>query len=339
MAEEPARVTYTGNGSTTDFVVPFSYLDSSHVMASVNGVPTSFLFLDASTIRFIPAPAAASVVLVYRQTVGDPLVNFSNDPSVINRGDSLDTALTQARMIAQEARVVANEVHNIDGAATAATTAVAAALEADASATEAEASAAAAAASAVAAAASAAAAGGEVPPHAHAIADTTGLQTALDAKANYSAIPPIETAVAGKQAHSTNLDGWSAIAPASKQNTLTLATQAEAEVGTEATHYMTPQRVSQAIAALGNPAVARAWQTPSRTRNTIYYNTSGHEIVVRMLWSADNSGGTATTFYINEAAFSNTIWAGFNEWRIPIGASYRWGTSLSSTPTSWQEFI
>lgn len=332
MAEEPARVTYTGNGSTTDFVVPFSYLDSSHVMASVNGVPTSFLFLDASTIRFIPAPAAASAVLVYRQTVGDPLVNFSNDPSVINRGDSLDTALTQARMIAQEARVVANEVHNIDGAATAATTAVAAALEANSSATSA-------AASAAAAAASAAAAGGEVPAHTHDIADTTGLQAALDAKLNTADLAPVVAgAVASKQDHSANLDAWAAVATSSKQNTLSLATQAEAEAGTEATHYMTPQRVGQAIAAIGNPSVVRSWQTPSRARGTIYYNTTGHEIVVRLLFPTDNSGGAVTTFYMNEVAFSTAVWAGYNEWRIPIGASYRWGDTISPSPTSWQEF-
>ena len=48
---------YTGDGTTTNFVVPFDYLDKSHVYAAVDKVPTSAVgsnykaeFINSSTV-------------------------------------------------------------------------------------------------------------------------------------------------------------------------------------------------------------------------------------------------------------------------------------------------
>jgi hypothetical protein len=70
-----APVSYTGNGVLTDFVVPFPYLDKTHVIATVNGFPAVIAsWPSAGVARLAVAPALGVSVTLSRNTAGDQLV-------------------------------------------------------------------------------------------------------------------------------------------------------------------------------------------------------------------------------------------------------------------------
>lgn len=95
-------VRYTGNGSTTNYVFPFSYINASHVKVRLNGVlNTSFSFLNANTIQFTTAPASGVVIEIRRETPKDsPIVNFTDGSILLER--DLDLLATFDTYIAQE---------------------------------------------------------------------------------------------------------------------------------------------------------------------------------------------------------------------------------------------
>lgn len=95
-------VRYTGNGSTTNYVFPFSYINASHVKVRLNGVlNTSFSFLNASTIQFTTAPASGVVIEIRRETPKDsPIVNFTDGSILLER--DLDLLATFDTYVAQE---------------------------------------------------------------------------------------------------------------------------------------------------------------------------------------------------------------------------------------------
>ncbi len=96
-----AQVTYTGNGSTTSYAIPFSYIDSSHVKAYINGTITSAFTISTSTLTFTSAPANGATIRIERQTPLDArLVDFA-DGSVLTEAD-LDRSANQNFFIAQE---------------------------------------------------------------------------------------------------------------------------------------------------------------------------------------------------------------------------------------------
>jgi hypothetical protein len=96
-----AQVTYTGNGSTTGYAIPFSYIASSHVKAFVNNVATTAFTVSGSTLTFSSAPANSAVIRIERQTPTDArLVDFT-DGSVLTEAD-LDQSADQNFFIAQE---------------------------------------------------------------------------------------------------------------------------------------------------------------------------------------------------------------------------------------------
>lgn len=66
MAYEPNIV--PGDGSTTDFSVPFPYLRREHVKVYVDGVLTAHSWVNGSVVRVSPAPASGSEVSVRRDT-------------------------------------------------------------------------------------------------------------------------------------------------------------------------------------------------------------------------------------------------------------------------------
>ncbi len=59
---------YTGNGSTTEFLVTFPFLESTDIKARVNGVDTSAFTITGNTVTFTTAPPNTQVVLLYRDT-------------------------------------------------------------------------------------------------------------------------------------------------------------------------------------------------------------------------------------------------------------------------------
>lgn len=80
-------VQYTGNGSTTNYAFSFPYLNASHIKVRVNGVLTSYTFLNSSTVTISPAPANGAIIDIRRETPKDnPPVDFT-DGSVLLEAD------------------------------------------------------------------------------------------------------------------------------------------------------------------------------------------------------------------------------------------------------------
>ena len=105
--------TYTGNGSTTTFSVPFPYLLKSHVKVFIgfnilNGTYTSelvdgtgFTWTSASQIQCTTAPTASQVLTITRQTPSSTRLVDWNDGSNLIAAD-LDTADLQNLYVVQE---------------------------------------------------------------------------------------------------------------------------------------------------------------------------------------------------------------------------------------------
>lgn len=106
---------YTGNGTQTDFVVPFDYLKKSFVHVYVNNGPSlltggdygdtgaDYYFLDDTTIRLKTAPAEGEGIVVRRYTSATERIVSFEDASILKATD-LDTSQLQAFHIAEEAR-------------------------------------------------------------------------------------------------------------------------------------------------------------------------------------------------------------------------------------------
>jgi hypothetical protein len=96
-----AQVSYTGNGSTTQYSITFPYIDVTHVKAYLNGTLTSAYTISSSTLTFTTAPANGVVIRIERETPNDNrLVDFT-DGSVLTEQD-LDRSADQNFYIAQE---------------------------------------------------------------------------------------------------------------------------------------------------------------------------------------------------------------------------------------------
>jgi hypothetical protein len=122
------RVSYTGNGTATDFTIPFQYIDRSHVYVSVNNtLTTAFTFFSSTTIRFNTAPVSGANIVIYRRTpIEAILADFT--PASALREQDLELDLNQLLFIIQE---LTTDLGRIDGAAMdAAQAAIAAALAA-----------------------------------------------------------------------------------------------------------------------------------------------------------------------------------------------------------------
>ena len=89
-----AQVTYTGNGSTTGYALPFSYIAPTHIQAFINNAQTTLFTLSGSTLTFNTAPANSAVITIKRVTPKDTrLVDFT-DGSVLTESD-LDKSADQ----------------------------------------------------------------------------------------------------------------------------------------------------------------------------------------------------------------------------------------------------
>jgi hypothetical protein len=123
----------------------------------------------------------------------------------------------------------------------------------------------------------------------------------------------------------------------------TIATQAEAEAGVQATKLMTAQRVAQAIAALVviQPAigVGQTWQSVSRSGGVTYQNTTGKPIMVAV---EDNQGNYSPYQVSTDGSNWVTIGRiGANSQHsfsfiVPNGHYYR-NANSGITPEVWAE--
>jgi hypothetical protein len=92
---------YTGNGSTTQFNVPFPYIRREHVVASLDYVSQVFTWVNNTTVEITPAPAAGVRVEVRRVTpINAPLVDFVDGSTLV--AADLDTNALQQTYVNQE---------------------------------------------------------------------------------------------------------------------------------------------------------------------------------------------------------------------------------------------
>ena len=114
---------YTGDGTTTDFTVPFDYLAKKFVKVSVGlteleggdygDTSKDFYFLDKTTVRLKTAPQAGTEVKIRRYTSATDRVVSFKDASILKASD-LDTSSVQTIHIAEEGRDVINDALIVD---------------------------------------------------------------------------------------------------------------------------------------------------------------------------------------------------------------------------------
>jgi hypothetical protein len=117
--------TYTGDGSTTAYTIPFGYIDSSHLVVTVGGVTktlnTDFTLTSASTLTFNSAPANAATIKIERVTSTNALVTYQQGALI--SADDLNTTNTQAVYVSEEAKGVSTDAKtSADAAAASAAT-------------------------------------------------------------------------------------------------------------------------------------------------------------------------------------------------------------------------
>ena len=112
---------YEGDGTTTDFTIPFDYLKKSFVIVRLGaGTATTltggdygdtgsdYYFLDKTTIRLKVAPASGEALTIRRHTSATERVVTFKDASILKATD-LDTSQMQAFHIAEEGRDAIND--------------------------------------------------------------------------------------------------------------------------------------------------------------------------------------------------------------------------------------
>lgn len=107
-------IIYEGDGTTTDFTVPFDYLKKSFVTVRLGTGNTltggdygdtgsDYYFLDKTTIRLKVAPSSGESLTIRRYTSATERVVTFKDASILKATD-LDTSQVQALHIAEEGR-------------------------------------------------------------------------------------------------------------------------------------------------------------------------------------------------------------------------------------------
>lgn len=107
-------IIYKGDGTTTDFTIPFDYLKKSFVTVQLGAGTTltggdygdtgsDYYFLDKTTIRLKVAPASGESLKIRRYTPATERVVTFKDASILKATD-LDTSQVQAFHIAEEGR-------------------------------------------------------------------------------------------------------------------------------------------------------------------------------------------------------------------------------------------
>jgi hypothetical protein len=101
-------VLYTGNGTTTNYTFPFTYLNETDIKVRVDDVLTEFTFLNSSTVTISPAPANGSKVEIRRQTITETApVDFADGSVLLER--DLDLLARYNLFVAQEAYDIAQD--------------------------------------------------------------------------------------------------------------------------------------------------------------------------------------------------------------------------------------
>ena len=103
----------TGDGSTTDFTIPYTYLEANDVTAFIGGVSTPFTFTSNNIVSFATAPANGASLRIVRNTDVDSLNVTYSDGGALT-AEQLNDSNTQLLFGVQEAIDTANEAIILD---------------------------------------------------------------------------------------------------------------------------------------------------------------------------------------------------------------------------------
>lgn len=114
MTSYLSRVDYTGDGSTTNFAIPFPYISEANVYLYQNGTvdnTTTVTWTSSTEVQLSPAPAAAAAVEFRRQTVETSVLATIMAGSVKPGDLNLDSTqlLYLAQELTDEAAVLASQ--------------------------------------------------------------------------------------------------------------------------------------------------------------------------------------------------------------------------------------
>lgn len=111
-------ISYTGDGSTTDFAIPFSYDATSEVVVTLSsGLTPSYTFFTSSIIRLSPAVPGGVVLTIERLTnIDSPKVVFKNGSGLT--GGQLNSIINQLIKGLQEVVAKANRALYVGSANT-----------------------------------------------------------------------------------------------------------------------------------------------------------------------------------------------------------------------------
>lgn len=77
-------VEHIADGKTSEFAVPFPYLERAHVKVSIAGQPQAVTWSSGSVVTTATPPAANSIVKIYRETPNvRRLVDFEDIMEII----------------------------------------------------------------------------------------------------------------------------------------------------------------------------------------------------------------------------------------------------------------
>jgi hypothetical protein len=94
-------IAYNGNGSTTQYNIPFLYVSQAHIKVYVNYVDTAYTYANATTIQLATAPGNGLRVEVRRVTpLANVLVDYTDGSTLV--AADLDTTALQNLYIEQE---------------------------------------------------------------------------------------------------------------------------------------------------------------------------------------------------------------------------------------------
>jgi hypothetical protein len=104
-----SRVTYVGDGSTVLFVVPFDYMDRSHISVLLDGSEATFAWHSQTQLRIEPAPLRGDKIELKRTTPIDRSPTDFIEGAVITAND-LDVVGNYYLLVAQEAADALSDV-------------------------------------------------------------------------------------------------------------------------------------------------------------------------------------------------------------------------------------
>lgn len=110
-------VSTVADGSTTQFVIPFPFLDRADVLVTVDDAPVPYNWVSDGMVSIVPAPAAGAVVRRYRNTPGiEPIHQFRHGvpflPGYIDDNNRQNLYVMQeAVYAAEEARIHAEQAY------------------------------------------------------------------------------------------------------------------------------------------------------------------------------------------------------------------------------------